>query len=178
MIVFRHADPRFPFLWEGADQPPARWHGEGEGPVHYFADTPDGAWAEFVRHEEITTPEDIATIRRALWAAELQGEPGERPQRSIHTLTGGRETYADCRAEARRLREEGAPGLVAPSAALVAGGAHGWRVDGGLQPGPARDGRVIVLFGRRPDVVGWPATIAGRPSEDLLSRVRHFPRPR
>ena len=54
MIVYRHADARFPFLWESADQPPARWHGSGEGPVQYFADTPDGAWAEFVRHEGIT----------------------------------------------------------------------------------------------------------------------------
>ncbi len=178
MIVFRHADPRFPFLWESADQPPARWHGEGEGPVHYFADTPDGAWAEFLRHEEITTPEDVATIRRALWAVELQEEPGEQPRLPIQMLTGGRETYSGCRGEARRLREGGARGLVAPSAALVESGAHGWRVDGGLQRGPARSGRVIVLFGRRSDLVGWPATIGGRPSEDLLARVRHFPRPR
>jgi hypothetical protein len=28
--------------------------------------TPDGAWAELLRHEEITDPEDAATIRRAL----------------------------------------------------------------------------------------------------------------
>jgi hypothetical protein len=53
MIVYRHADARFPFLWEGASQPPARWHGPGEGPVQYFADTPDGARAEFLRHEGI-----------------------------------------------------------------------------------------------------------------------------
>lgn len=50
MIVFRHADPRFPFLWEIAEQSAARWHGDHEGPAHYFADTPDGAWAEFLRH--------------------------------------------------------------------------------------------------------------------------------
>jgi len=31
MILFRHADPRFPFLWERADQPEARWHRTGEG---------------------------------------------------------------------------------------------------------------------------------------------------
>jgi hypothetical protein len=53
MIVFRHADPSLPFLWEDVGQPPARWHGDGDGPVQYFTDTPDGAWAEFLRHEEI-----------------------------------------------------------------------------------------------------------------------------
>jgi hypothetical protein len=46
-MLFRHTDPRFPFLWESTDQPPARWHDRGEGPVQYLADTPDGAWAEF-----------------------------------------------------------------------------------------------------------------------------------
>ncbi len=174
MIVFRHADRRFPFLWEGPDQPAARWHGEGDGPVQYFADTPDGAWAELLRHEEIVTSEDVATIRRALWAVELPAPPEPTPGLPVAVLTGGPDTYGACREEARRLRAEGAVGLVAPSAALLDGAAHGWRVDGGVQPGAPRDGRVIVLFGPRPDFVGWPASIEGRPSEDLLPRVRHF----
>jgi hypothetical protein len=174
VIVFRHADPRFPFLWEGGDQPPARWHGEGDGPVHYFSDTPDGAWAEFLRHEEITSPEDVGTIRRALWAVELGDPPPERPHLPFRTLTGGPETYENCRAAARRVRQRGARGLLAPSAALVRGGARGWRVDDGLQAAAPRNGYVVVLFGRRPDLVGWAATIEGRPSEDLLPRVRRF----
>lgn len=178
MIVFRHIDTRFPFLWETSNQPSGRWHGEAEGPAHDFADTPDGAWAEFLRHEEIDTPEDVATIHHALWAIELSEEPAARPALPIETLTGGPETYRDCRAEARRLRQAGADGLVAPSAALLRGGARGWRVEAGLQPARERDGRVIVLFGPRPDLVGWPATIEGRPSEDLLPHVRHFGRSR
>lgn len=71
MIAFRHVDPRFPFLWEDPRQPAARWHDTGEGTVQDLADTPDGTWAELLRHEEITTPEDVATIRRALWAIEV-----------------------------------------------------------------------------------------------------------
>jgi hypothetical protein len=55
---------------------------------------------------------------------------------------------------------------------VVPGGAHGWRVAGGLHAAPRRDGRVLVLFGARPDVVGWEAVYEGRPSEELLSRVR------
>ncbi|MBI3962726.1 MAG: RES family NAD+ phosphorylase [Deinococcus sp.] len=174
MIGFRHADPRFPFLWESAAQPPARWHGPGEGPAHYFCDTPDGAWAEFLRHEEIKDPKDLATIRRSVWAVDLQNEPLPTPNLLLRTLTGGPKSYAACQAEARRLRKEGARGLLAPSAALLPGGAHGWRVDSGLRPGPPRDGTVIVLFGGRPDLVGWAATAAGRPTDALLAAVRHF----
>lgn len=174
MIGFRHTDARFPFLWEGGAQPPSRWHGTGEGPVHTFADTPDGAWAEFLRHEEITDPQDVETVRRALWAVEL-GEPRlTEPALHRRALLAGTRSYERCRREARRVRAAGAEGLSAPSAALAPGGAHGWRVDGGVRPGPRRDGRVLVLFGRRPDLVGWPATVAGRPDAGLLARVRHL----
>jgi hypothetical protein len=174
MIVFRHADASFPFLWEDASQPSARWHGDGDGPAQYFADTPDGAWAEFLRHEEIKDPADLATVRRAIWAVDLPDEPAERPDLPATTLLGGTATYPDCQAEAQRLRGLGAKRLVVPSAALSAGRAGGHRVDGGLRPGTPRDGKVIVLFGRRPDLAGWAAAIEGRPRDDLLPQVRHF----
>lgn len=174
MILFRHADPSLPFLWEDASQPPARWHGVGEGPVQYFADTADGAWAEFLRHEEIKDALDLATVRRAIWAVEVPDELAEEPHLPEGTLLGGTGTYAECQAEARRLRGLGASRLVAPSAALSAGSAGGHRVDGGLRPGPPRDGKVIALFGRRSDLTGWAATAEGRPRDDILPRVRHF----
>ena len=79
-----------------------------------------------------------------------------------------------CQAEAARLRAAGAHGLRAPSAALHAGSASGWRVSGGLVPGRARSEHTIVLFGRRSDLVGWVVADAGRPRADLLSRVRYF----
>lgn len=174
MIVFRHADPRYPFLWEDADQPPGRWHGKGEGPVHTFADTPDGAWAEFLRHEEIVDSDDLATVRRAMWAVEIGRPPRRRPALPRRVLVGKRTSYAACRAEARKLRNRGVRGLLAPSAALRAGGAHGFQVRRGLRKGPVHDGLVIVLFGERPDLVGWMAAAEGRPAEDLLPRVRRL----
>jgi hypothetical protein len=142
--------------------------------VHYLADTPDGAWAEFLRHEEIRDPDDVVTVRRGLWAVEVDDAPAARPRLSFDVLTGGLSTYRACRTEARRLRARGATALIAPSAALLPGAAGGWRVDRGMRPARARDGRVLVLIGPRPDAVGWAATTAGRPFTHLLTRVRHL----
>jgi hypothetical protein len=172
--VFRHADPRFPFLWEGTAQPPARWHGPGEGPVHYFADTPAGAWVEFLRHEEIREVEDLKGVRRALWLVEVASPPRSRPSLPEATLTGGLDTYAECQAEAARLRSRGAKGLLAPSAALRERERRGWKVDGGLQEGPERDGQVLVLFGHRPDLLGWRIVDQGHPPLEAMAQVRHF----
>lgn len=175
MIVFRQTDPRYPFLWSDASQPAARWHAEGEGPAHYFADTPDGAWAELLRHEEITAPEDAATVRRALWAVEIGDAALKAVSLKANVLTGDRDTYWACQAHARRLRARGASRLVAPSAALVPGGATGREVDDGLErTAQHRDGRVIVIFGRPERLVGWKAVERGAPPADVLSRVRHF----
>lgn len=173
MIVYRHADARFPFLWESPDQPPARWHGPGEGPVQYMADTPDGAWAEFIRHEEITEESELANVRRALWAIELPDDlPVQTPQLPLPALTGGIGTYKQCQQEAGRLRAAGAVALRAPSAALLPGAARGWKVDGGLQPAAERDGVVFAIFGVYPSLVGWMAALEARPRPDLLARVR------
>jgi hypothetical protein len=175
MIVYRHADPRFPFLWENAGQPPARWHSSGEGPVQYFADTPDGAWAEFLRHEGITEETELVNVRRALWAVQVPDNlHREAPQLAPATLTGGFDTYEECRNEARRLRANGVPALQAPSAALLPGCARGWKVDGGLRSAADRDGTVLAIFGAWPDFIGWMAAFAARPRSDLLSHVRHL----
>jgi hypothetical protein len=174
VIVFRHADARFPFLWETGGQPPARWHGAGEGPVGYFSETPDGAWAEFLRHEEITDPADLEGLVRSIWAIELPEPPVARPRLTAEVMTGGLESYPACQAEARRLRSRGAAGLVAPSAALQARTPSGFRTEGGLRPGPVRSERVFVVFGLQPALVGWSACAEGRPRPDLLARVRQL----
>jgi hypothetical protein len=175
MIVYRHADPRFPFVWESPDQPPARWHGPGEGPVQYFADTPDGAWAEFLRHEGIMDESELANVRRALWAIEVPDHlPAETPRLAQPVLTGGIGTYEECQKEARRLRKKGAATLRAQSAALLPGCARGWKVEGGLQPAAERDGSVLAVFGTQPDFVGWMAAFAARPRSDLLTHIRHL----
>lgn len=169
MIAFRHADPRLPFFSEDAGQPAARWHAAGNGPVQYLADTPDGAWAEFLRHEEIVDPDDLATIRRALWAVEIDAAPGAVPQLPLAAMTGGPRSYAACRTEAARLRAAGAARLDAPSAALT--NARPYIVRAGLHPSDPRPARTIVFFGV-PPFEGWRAAAEGQPHPEILKRVR------
>jgi hypothetical protein len=175
-VWFRNSDHRFPFFWEAADQPPARWHGTAEGPVQYLADTPDGAWAEFLRHEEITDPADLEGVARNLWAIEVADEPAQRPTLPMRTLVGGTASYSLCQQEARRLRGLGTRALTAPSAALLPGGARGQVVRGGLADAAARAGKVLVLFGPRFRGRGWVCVDRGRPEARLLRFIRPLDR--
>jgi hypothetical protein len=126
-----------------------------------------------LRHEEITDPADLEGVDRALWCVEIGPPPDLRPRLRRDILQGDLSSYAACRRFAARVRRGGAVGLTAPSAALAEGRAGGFVVDGGEKSAKAKDGRVFVLFGRRSDLVGWPAG-TGRPRVGLLERVRHF----
>jgi hypothetical protein len=174
VIAFRHCDPRWPFLRTDAAQPGARWHALGEGPVNYFADTPVGAWAEFLRHEEITDVVDLVGVRRSLWAVEIPDSGYGRPDLPEPTLRGGRSTYAACQAEAARLRSAGHRGLQAPSAALLPKGAAGWECVPNEFPAGAREGHVYAVFGAPTGLVGWPAVEAGQPPARILPSVNQF----
>ena len=151
-----------------------RWNTPGEL-THYFCDTPDEAWAEFLRHEEIVDAEDLLTIRRGLWVVEIGDEPPARPELLPQTLAGGPVTWPDCQREASRLWSRGEAGMdgdfgCTPSRwrPRLAGGGEG---SVPASPGMARCSR---SSGPRPDLVGWAAVAAGRPGEELLSRVRHY----
>lgn len=172
-LGFRHCDPRLAFLWADAAQPAARWHGEGEGPANYFADTPIGAWAEFLRHEGITDVADLAGVRRSLWVVELPEDGYVQPAVPAAVGTGALSSYPACQDEARRLRAAGHGRIEAPAAALQPGAARGWAATAaGIAPAePARDGIVWVLYGA-PDLTGWVAVDAGAPPASVLPLVR------
>ena len=110
VTCYRVCDRRYPFLWASQDQPPGRWHGAGEGPVHYLATSAKGAWAEVLRHEHITDLDDLVDLELSLWAVAVP-EPADVPQLADDTLLGDETSYPDCQAEARRLRAHGATGL-------------------------------------------------------------------
>ena len=61
-----------------------------------------GAWAEFLRHEEITDPADLAGVRRSLWVVELPDDGYAEPKLSARVMTGGCSTV-------RRVTAEAAP---------------------------------------------------------------------
>lgn len=177
-VLYRHADPRYPFLWEAGPQPPARWHAADDAPVSYLSSTPDGAWAELLRHEEITDPADLAGLERRLWAVEV---PDNVVQQAPATTlpptvsTGDLSSYPACQADARELRRAGAQALTAPSAALLPGAARGQVVRTGLQEAPDRDGESLVLFGGDwPDMRAWAAVSSGGPTERQLRLVNHY----
>ncbi len=155
MIWFRHADPAFAFFWESSVQPAARWHRDGEGPVQYLADTPQGAWAELLRHEGIVDADDVADLRRSLWAVDVPAaevDGATTPRLAERSLVGGLDSYDACQREAGRLRTDGETSLRSRTAALVDGGATGNQTSGGLRQGTPRDGGVLVLFGARPEI--------------------------
>lgn len=171
-IGYRHCDPRYPFVWQSASQPAARWHAAGDGPANYFSDTSSGAWAEFLRHEGITDPADLAGVRRSLWAVELPDDGYATPVLPQATLLGDESSYPDCQAEARRMRASGVERIEVVGAALLPGGARGWQSLGTVTPAPTpRDGKVFVLFGPC-DAVGWIAVDAGAPPALVLPLVR------
>jgi hypothetical protein len=168
MVLYRNSDNRYSFQWENSSQPPARWHSAGEGPVQYFADSPDGAWAEFLRHEEIEDLEDLAYITRALWAVEVPKVRLGKVSLGQRTLKGGPGSYKACQAEARRIKGLGYKGLQAPSAALSF--AQRYRSAGGLQL-EATQPQVMVLFGHWPSLRAWKCAVGGVPLE-VMARVR------
>lgn len=174
MIAYRQGDRHYPFLWESPNQPSGRWHVRGQGPVQYLADTPAGAWAEFLRHEGITDEEDLQGVERAIWAINIDDETFETPNLPEYLLLGDMHCYPECQAEAERLRNAGATALQAPSAALTPGAAKGCLVNNGLHDGAPADGQVYVLFGARPTSVGWVIVDKGRPSASVLPFVRHL----
>ena len=180
-IGFRHADHRYPFLWESNAQPAGRWHADGEGPVQYLADTPDGAWAEFLRHEEITDPADLAGITRSLWAIEVPdplldgAHQVSASDPAAPDLTGGPGAYPACQDYARTQRARGVTDMVAQSAALRPGSAHGQVTDNGLRDAENRDGATWVLFGSRPRLRGWRVVDRGAPPARILDITRHIP---
>ncbi|MCW5821892.1 MAG: RES family NAD+ phosphorylase [Cyanobacteria bacterium TGS_CYA1] len=173
MIVFRQTNSRYPFLWETASQPAARYNAENDGPAQYFADTVDGAWAEFIRHAEITDPQELLEVRRALWCIDLPDEEYTQVALSIEKTTGDKSSYSDCQRYARSLRDSGVTRFLAPSAAIIRDQAGGYRVEDGLKRGIPKSGNIYIVFDLLPTAPGWRAALAGPPIE-ILNLTNQF----
>jgi RES domain-containing protein len=171
-FAYRWADYDTP-LWVRPNSSAQRWNGTREVPAQYLSLSPEGAWAELIRCEDLTSPAEVRLVRMPMWVlsvhetriadyatfekAEAAGFPREALVDDDHER---------CRAEAARLRERGFRGVLAPSAAL---------------PGATN----LTLFGPRL-AVEWECPhesrlgsfipvrqlAVGHPPDDLLPRVR------
>jgi hypothetical protein len=173
-LAFRWSDYDTP-LWTRANTSAQRWNRAGEGTTQYVSLTTDGAWAELIRSEELTTVAEVRLVRMPMWGlkvrethladystfakAESAGFPPEALVDDDHER---------CRVEATRLRTTGFRGVLAPSAALP-------------------DALNLTLFGPRertswdcPDdqrlgsLVPVKQLAVGSPPEELVLSVRHY----
>lgn len=168
---FRYSSYDVPF-WARPNTTDERWHNVGDGPTQYLSATPDGAWAELIRNENLRSENELRLVEMPLWQARVEqgriadyrgfetaAKAGFDPEMLIH------DDHSMCRTEGRRLREAGFAGVLYPSSAL---------------PGEEN----LVLFGAKISLPwGAPRRLAsgipaarltvGAPPADLLPRVRH-----
>jgi len=174
-IAHRYSSYDTPF-WARENTEAGRWHERGHGPTQYLSLSTDGAWAELIRNEELTTEDEIAMVSVQMWAVavdqamiidystfERAKAAGFDPEALVD------EHYGRCQQEGARLRQLGVSGVLAPSAAL---------------PGAIN----LSLFGpriastwKRPPLLAssLPATVItkGAPPPGLLAHVRQIGAP-
>jgi RES domain-containing protein len=123
-------------LWIGANPLPARFNGPGDGPTQYLSLHPLTPWAEYLRSNDVQTEADLRGLRLRLWALRVDLAPltqisfDSAAEHGIAPRDLVSSDWKACRRLAARLRGDGCPGIVVPSAAL---------------PGT----RNVVLFGAR-----------------------------
>jgi hypothetical protein len=155
--------------------------GSGDQPAHYLASTPTVAWAEWIRHQEITDPGDLAGVAAALWAVLIPQAWGRGDLEPVamyldQVLDTSPEAQDARLALVEQLKQQGAQGLLAPTAALHHSdrALPAMRVSNGNQQ-PVRlamPAQVILLWCEAPILSGWCCVPEGRPGAELLPLVR------
>jgi RES domain-containing protein len=160
-------------LWTRPNSEAGRWHSPEDGPTQYLSMTTDGAWADLIRHEELSSEYEVSLVNIQMWAIKVDQalvvdystfEKAEAAGLNPETLIDDNLTRS--RQEGARLRSLGYAGVLAPSAAL---------------PGA----RNLTLFGAR-TASSWsqppllassmPTSIVavGGPPAGLLAQVRRY----
>lgn len=105
-------------------QPPARWH-RGDRYAQYLSLSAAGAFAEIIRHEEVTDERHRLDLPRDLWQAWVRAERLADLSSGRRIVGCGLKTdafidsdYSKSQALAEELAGAGYWGLLAPSAAL------------------------------------------------------------
>lgn len=172
VIAFRWTDYDVPF-WARENSRDGRWNYADQGITQYWSLTPEAAWAELVRAEDLRTEEDLDEVRMPIWIARIPSlglvdlrTPDGRGKYGISADALTDSDWTPCQEVAADLRKRGSRGVMTPSAALS---------------GHAS----LTLFGPR-RAINWASRPAlastvpaarvatGRPppEADLLTRVR------
>lgn len=123
VTLFRYSSYDVPF-WVESNTRPGRWHEVGDPPTQYWSLTPDGAWAELIRAEDLTTEDELDQVRMPMWACRFpraglldltQREAQEHYGISEAALVA--DEWDACQMLAQAVRPNH-PGVVSPSAAL------------------------------------------------------------
>ncbi|WP_022927197.1 RES family NAD+ phosphorylase [Patulibacter americanus] len=173
LIAFRQTDYDVPF-WARDNSFAARWNAAGDPPTQYWALHPAAAWAEFLRQEEVTDEATVTLVRRAIWSCRVPRgafvdlrDPETCVSYGVEPDALTAADWAPCQRLASRLRGEGCPGILSPSAALE--GHTNLTIFGAKR---------AIDWGRRPTLRSQiPAAVvaAGSPPAGLLRRVARVP---
>lgn len=180
-LGIRVCDRRTSFFWQTARQRAGRWNRNGDTLVHYLAITPTVAWAEWIRHQEIEDPADLEGVAAALWAVLIPAHSSDQDLQPVNlpmaVVLGTSPEAAETRLGlVDQLKQQGAQGLLAPTAALK-------RSDQALPCIRLRDdssqvdalpisAQVIMLRCPADQLPGWCCVPDGRPGPELLPLVR------
>jgi len=124
-VAFRYSEYDVPF-WARANTQDGRWHCAREAPVQYMSLSPDAAWADLLRHENLRTEPEAAMVRMPLWVLKVDEsrivdyssfEKAEAAGFPPDALID--DHWARCQAEGARLRALGMRGVLGPSAAVA-----------------------------------------------------------
>jgi RES domain-containing protein len=168
-VAFRWTSYDVPF-WARPNSRSGRWNRAGEEPTQYWSLDPEAAWAELIRHENLTSEEELDLVRMPFWVCRIPAarlidlrRPEERERHGVADDDLIDDDWSACQALAATLRPLAA-GVIAPCAAL---------------PTKAN----VTLFGAR-RAIAWdrPPALAsavsatrgaiGRPPPGLVGRVR------
>lgn len=160
-------------LWSRPNSEGGRWHSPGDGPTQYLALSTDAAWAELIRHEQLTSEQEVSLVHIQMWSLQVDQalvvdystfQKAETAGFDPEALVS--DDHTRCRQEGARLRATGYHGVLAPNAAL---------------PGE----RNLTLFGPRV-ASSWDQAkllkssmqarviAVGSPPAGLLERVRRY----
>lgn len=124
VVAFRYCAYDVPF-WVRSNTRPGRWHRVGDPPTQYWSTTPDGAWAELIRAEDLTTEDELDLLRMPMWVcrAPTMGLLDLTDRAAAEGFELGDEAlvsdeWAPCQEAAAQIRGEGHRGVLCPNAAL------------------------------------------------------------